>query len=308
MRVLLVVLVVLAVMSGTSSAFGHGYGPWGPPASIEAVPGTSPDVNTVAQDGCPILSPDGLSLYMASNRPGGVGGLDIWVAERSAPDAPFGAPVNAGRPVNSEADDFCPSPMRGGWLFFVSTRAGGCGDADMYVTRPAYAGGWHDPLHLGCSVNSAAQEASPYLLVHGGGVELYFSSNRAGGFAPDTGPPDADIYVSRLTPFGFAAPRLVDGLNTAANDARPNLRADGREIVFDSDRPGTAGAADIYTATRRWVGDPWSTPTNGAAVNSPAGESRASLSPDGTTLYFGTTRPGVEGAADIFTATRSRGR
>lgn len=136
---------------------------------------------------------------------------------------------------------------------------------------------------------------------------LYFSSNRPGGFAPDSGPPDADLYVSQLTPFGFRPAQVVPGLNTANNDARPNLRSDGREIVFDSDRPGTLGGPDIYSATRAKVTDAWSTPTNlGAPINSPAGESRASLSQEGTSLYFGTTRPGVEGSGDIVVATRTR--
>jgi Tol biopolymer transport system component len=139
-------------------------------------------------------------------------------------------------------------------------------------------------------------------------VLLYFSSNRAGGFAPDAATPDADIYVSQLTLFGFSAAQLVPGLNTEKNDSRPNLSSDGLEIVFDSDRPGTLGGPDIYTASRTKVTDPWSTPVNlGAPINSPAGESRASLSWDGTTLHYGTTRPGVEGAADIYYATRTKG-
>lgn len=78
---------------------------------------------------------------MASNRPGGVGGLDIWLTKRASKSAPFGAPVNVGAPVNSPQDDFCPSPMGGGWFFFVSTRPGCCGDADIYVTRPVGEGG-----------------------------------------------------------------------------------------------------------------------------------------------------------------------
>jgi len=245
---------------------------------------------------------------MASNRPGGIGGLDIWIATRTGKNAPFGAPAHVGAPVNSTADDFCPSPMAGGWFFFVSTRPGGCGDADIYVTRRA-GQGWWQPIHLGCRVNSPGQEASPYLLTakQNGKALLYFSSNRAGGFVPDAGPPDHDIYVSPLTLFGFAPPQLVPGLNTPQNDARPNLRRDGLEIVFDSDRPGTLGGPDIYTATRSKRTEAWSTPVNlGAPVNSPAGESRASLSWDGTSLYFGTTRPGVEGVADIFVATRAK--
>lgn len=304
-RTIILALALAAVAA--SAALAQGFTPWGAPVNAESIAGTSAELNTSFQDGCPILSPDGLSLYMASNRPGGVGGLDIWVARRASKSAPFGAPVNAGEPVNSSADDFCPSPMAGGWFFFVSTRAGGCGDADIYVTRRAGTG-WWQPLHLGCKVNSSGQEASPYLLTQKSGrVLLYFSSNRAGGFARDAATPDHDIYVSPLTLFGFAHAQLVPGLNTAQNDARPNLRLDGLEIVFDSDRPGTLGGPDIYAATRARVTDPWSAPANlGAPINSPAGESRASLSWDGTSLYFGSTRPGVEGAADIFVATRTK--
>ena len=209
----LVVVAAVAVVTA-AGALAQGFGPWSAPASAESVSGTSSELNTSFQDGCPILSPDGLSLYMASNRPGGMGGLDIWVATRTSTTSPFAAPVNLGAPVNSTADDFCPSPMAGGWFFFVSTRAPGCGDADIYVTRPA-GGGWWQPLHLGCKVNSPGQEASPYLLtLTSGKVLLYFSSNRTGGFAPDTGAPDHDVYVSPLTLFGFAPPQLVPGINT----------------------------------------------------------------------------------------------
>lgn len=302
-----IVVVSVVVTAAASAALAPGFTTWGAPVSVESIPGTSSEVNTAFQDGCPIVSPDGLSLYMASNRPGGLGGLDLWVATRASRTAAFGAPVNMGAPVNSTADDFCPSPMEDGWFFFVSTRPGGCGDADIYITHPA-GRGWWQPVHPGCKVTSVGQEASPYLLTQKSGrVLLYFSSNRPGGFALDAGPPDHDLYVSPLTLFGFAPAQLVPGLNTAQNDVRPNLRSDGLEIVFDSDRPGTLGGPDLYGATRAKVTDPWSAPANlGAPINSPAGESRASLSWDGTSLYFGSTRPGVEGAADIFVATRGR--
>lgn len=303
-----VLAAAVAVAMATASAK---QAQWGPPVGAESPPGTSTDLNTASLDGCPILSPDGLSLYMASNRPGGLGGLDIWVARRESPTAPFGAPVNAGAPVNTAADDFCPSPMKDGWLFFVSARPGGCGDADIYLTRPVVSkgrwSGWWPPLHLGCHVNSAGQEASPYLLTHErtGRVLLYFSSNRPGGYAPDAGPPDADLYVSHLSRFGFRPAQLVPGLNTASDDARPNLRADGLEIVFDSTRPGGLGAPDLYASTRASVLDPWGPPQNlGATVNSAAPDTRGSLSQDGATLHFGSSRPGGEGSTDIYVATR----
>ncbi len=274
------------------------YGPWTTAVSLESLPGSSSEVNTAVQDGCPIQSPDGLSLYMASTRPGGQGGIDIWIAHRASTDVGFDAPQNAGDIVNSSADDFCPTPVRGKGLYFVSTRGGGCGGPDMYFARQSPAHGWSVPVNLGCTVNSAAQEFSPSRLEEDGQEVLYFSSNRAGTH---------DIYRSVQQPDGsFGAAAAVSELNTSThNEFRPNVRKDGREIVFDSDRPGGLGATDIYSASRSSVADPFSAPANlGPDINSAAGESRASLSWDGKTLLFGTGRPGIEGVSDIYISTR----
>jgi WD40-like Beta Propeller Repeat len=251
------------------------------------VPGTNPELNTPSLDGCPFASPDGLSLYIASDRPGGLGGIDIWVTRRERRDDPWGAPQNLGAPINSAADDFCPSPTRGPLFLFVSTRPGGCGGSDIYVTR-SVRGMWSEPENLGCAVNSAAGEAGPVLRHH----RLYFSSTRPGGFAPDPGTPgDADIYVaSRTGRARFANPVLAPGLNSAANDARPHLRWDGREIVFDSDRPGGFGGPDVWSSTRTSTHAPWSAPANlGPSVNSAGAETRPSFADRGLTLYFGST-------------------
>jgi Tol biopolymer transport system component len=95
-------------------------------------------------------------------------------------------------------------------------------------------------------------------------------------------------------------------VDSSASDARPNVRSDGLEIVWDSTRTGTLGGPDIWTATRSSVNDPWGTAAhleNG--INSPANETRASLSADGRRLVFGSTRPGGEGSADIYVSTRT---
>src|SRR5919108_2644939 len=98
-------LVVAAVFAPAAHALE--FSPWTPAVNAESVLGTSELLNTDAQDGCPIQSPDRLSLYMASTRPGGQGGIDIWVAHRDSQDAPWGAPENLPAPVNSASDDFC---------------------------------------------------------------------------------------------------------------------------------------------------------------------------------------------------------
>jgi hypothetical protein len=289
-----------------SSAFSAG---WGAPVRVESIPGTSPDFNYSGLDGCPFEAPDGLTFYMASDRPGGQGAIDIWKSTRSSTGASWGAPVNLGAPVNTSADDFCPTPVQDGRLFFVSARPGGCGGPDLYVTTPASGGGWSEPKNLGCQTNSPAAEFSPSLLDMGSnGVVLFFSSARPGGFAAEADgvAPDHDIYFSPTLPDGsFGAAILVDGVNSAVDDARPNVRTDGLEMVFDSVRPGGQGGPDIWVSSRANVQSAWSAPVNpGAPINSPQGESRASLSRDGERLYFGSTRPGGDGGSDIYVATR----
>jgi WD40-like Beta Propeller Repeat len=300
-------LAALMVMSLATVASAAQRSPWGPAVNAESVPGASPELNTPSLDGCPFVSPDGRSLYLASDRPGGLGGIDIWVARRTNRSDPWGPPRNLGPPVNSAADDFCPSPTSGRRLFFVSTRAEGCGQADIYLTRRTHRG-WTPPHNLGCNVNSAAAEAGPVYLNRGRTRLLYFSSTRPGGFAPEPpgSPPDADLYVSAARRNdGFSVLVLVAGVNTAANDARPHLRADGLELVFDSDRPGTLGGPDILASVRRSLHAPWSLPVNlGANVNSVAAETCASFADHGRTLYFGSTRPGGEGASDLYATTR----
>lgn len=305
-QLLIIFVGVVAALTFGSVISAQHFGEWGAPVSVESIPGTSSEFNTAFNDGCPIQAPDGLSFFMASNRPGGLGGLDIWIARRANKNDPWGTPENAGASVNSTADDFCPTPVRGKGLYFVSARTqpGSCGGPDIYFTREK-RGVYQEPQNLGCDINSSAAEWSPsYFEGENGREYLYFSSTRPGGFDNDTGLiGDMDIYVS--TDFGM--PQIAPGLNTEFDDSRPNVRKDGREIVFDSTRPGTLGATDIWTASRENIADDWTSLVHfNAPINSPAGESRASLSWDGLQMVFGSNRPGGEGSADIYVATREK--
>jgi Tol biopolymer transport system component len=307
-----VVAVGALVASAAALASAGEFSAWSQATRVEAEPGTDPSFNGAALDGCPFISRDGKTFYMASNRAGGLGGIDIWVSTRASADDPWGAPVNVGAPVNTAANDFCPTLGRDGHAFyFVSNRAGGCGGDDIYSTR-LRPDGWDPVRNLGCAVNSAGNEASPMPLPdRRTGPVLYFSSNRVGGFASEAEGAtvgDSDLYVSVSRGGIFRAARLVPGVNSAAEDGQPNVRRDGLELFFFSNRPGTLGMADIYSATRAGARSPWSTPENlGPNVNSSAGaETRPSLSWDGTTLYFGSTRPGGEGSTDHYVTTRQR--
>jgi len=281
---------LVLVTAGAVAAMS--FGSWSAPTSAESIPGTSGNLNTAALEGCPFVAQRGDVLYFASNRAGGAGGLDIWYSVRDESGA-WGDPVNFSE-VNSPANELCPMAHRNGKTFlFISSRPGGCGGDDMYMARRHATKGWSAPENLGCIVNSAANEASPSLLE----TELYFSSTRGGGLG--------DIYVSSFDGSSFGTPVQAPGLNTAQDDFRPNLRRDGLEIFFDSNRPGGIGGLDLWTSTRASTADPWSTPTNlGSGVNSSVNDLRASLSWDGTTLYFGSLRAGGEGSQDLYVITR----
>jgi hypothetical protein len=313
--VLTTMLLILATLATTAVA--RQLSDWSPVTNLRDVPGTSPELNTPALEGCPIESPDGLELFIASNRAGGVGGLDIWVARRARGSAPWGTPENLGSSINSPYNDFCPSPMRGNRFFFVSDRPSVCGDepgrgADIYVSRWHPVRGFGSPQNVGCQVNSGAVEASPYYLEdEAGRAWLYFSSNRPSTFGSNV----SNLYVSPLGSDGtFGPAELVPNVNTMSDDARPNLRRDGLEMVFDSNRPGGLGGADVYMATRSSVDHAWSPPVNlGPAINSEANDTRPSLSWDARTLYvgsnrFGSTPAGPEGppSADIYVSHRAR--
>jgi hypothetical protein len=215
----------------------RGFGAWSPAIAAESIAGTSGDLNTAALEGCPFVAQRDDILYFASNRAGGMGGLDIWYARRGA-DGGWGAPVNFVE-VNSPANELCPMAHRNGKTFlFVSARPGGCGGDDLYMTRLHATRGWAAPANLGCTVNSSANEASPSLLE----TELYFSSTRAGGVG--------DIYVSALElrpgrPPPERAPRRARDLlrlEPAWRHRRPRSvdvgASDDCRPVADPDEPG----------------------------------------------------------------------
>ena len=124
--------------------------PWGTPARLAA------PINSSARDDSPFISPDGLSMYIGSNRAGGLGGNDIYVSKRESVTEPWGEPVNLGPGINSSSNDWMGSLSPDGLsLFLDSLRPGGVG---VHVaTRTSLDDEFQDPVFLPRSINVPAE-------------------------------------------------------------------------------------------------------------------------------------------------------
>jgi hypothetical protein len=263
-------------------------------------------VNTTFAEGCPIETADGLSLMFASNRLAAIN--DIYVSDRDSVASPWKPAVRMPEPINSPNADFCPTPVYGRSLFFVTDRPtnGGptppCGGGDMYLSRQSPSGQWSEPVMLDCyptGPNFPASgptvpgaERSPSLVETWFGTFLFYSSTGLGA--------NHDIYMSQLGADGkFGPGRVVKELSTPeSNEIMPNVRArdDGSfEIVFSSDRATwgknnvlASGLQDVYYARTWWLTGLWSAPRNlGDGINTTGNDQRATLSADGDRMYVG---------------------
>ncbi|MBM3443612.1 MAG: flagellar motor protein MotB [Bacteroidetes bacterium] len=152
-------------------------------------PGAS--INTEFWESAPCLSPDKQSLYFASDRPGGYGGTDIYVAHRLQNDK-WSTAQNLGPVINSAGDESSPFLHADGQtLFFNSNGHPGIGGTDLFKSTRTNQG-FSAPQNLGYPINSISDEGS--LFVTADGAKGFFASDREdarGGL---------DIYSLELPP------------------------------------------------------------------------------------------------------------
>lgn len=263
-------------------------------------------VNSPDRESCLFVANSGLSLYFASNRPGGSGGLDIYVSQRASRSDAWGTPQNLGAIVNTPDADQLPFVTPDGHtMYFASTRPGVDAGYNIYSSFRRNTNdefGWEAPVAVS-ELNSADHDFAAWGFQDPAGrLVLYFSSNRPGGAG------GFDTYVSHLLPNGkFSPPLLVAELSGPETDYLPAVRKDGLEMFISSDRPGGFGDMDIWRSTRATTTEPWSAPVNvGPGVNTSAGEMRGGTFDDGRELYFFSARDGNVGGLDLYSATRTK--
>ena len=225
--------------------------PWGPPQNL------GPTINTGAVEFSPAFSRDGHWLFFHSDRPGGFGGLDIWVSYRQDvhDDFAWEAPINLGSGVNSPFDDAGPTLFEDEdtgitTLYFTSlNRPEGLGDWDIYASILG-PDGTFGPASLVVELSvpgNANTGRDTRTAIRHDGLEMFLTSNRPGGVG------SGDLWVStRVTTLDpWSTPVNVGPpVNTTSFDGAPALSSDGETLVFYSNRPGGFGANDLYMSTR----------------------------------------------------------
>ena len=255
------------------------------------------------------LSSDRLTLFFVSNRPPSVGSefcVDLWVARRSSPDAPFGEPTNEGvlRNVNSAGDECTPRLSADDRVltFYSDRHAPSSGDYELYVaTRDEPSGEFRPAIGFSAAFPDSGI-SSPYAefgqSMSCDSLAIYFSSDRPGGRG------GFDLHVAtRDSPGGiFGNVRNLSALNTEAHEFSPIVSPDNLTLFFSDLMPpfreGGLGEGDIWMVTRSSTEEDWRSEdvrNLGWPINSQFADLDFFVSHDwpaeGSTIWFTSDRP-----------------
>lgn len=207
---------------------------WGKPKSIEK------DINTIFNDACIALSPDGQELYTFYSDDNNEGDIHKCVLKGDMWTAP--APLNEN--INSKSwEGSCSVSADGRFLFFSSERPDGFGKKDIYVSTKDENGEWGPAKNLGPTINSEDNEDDPF--ISSDGTLLFFSSDghkSIGGF---------DVMYSIYKDAKWQdAQNMGIPLNTTDDDRYFVINAKGDKGYFSSNRDSkNKPNQDIFTIT-----------------------------------------------------------
>jgi len=201
--------------------------------------------NTPGRDFDPAFSADGRVVYFCSDRPGGMGGDDLYRVAVTA--VGFGAVDSLGAP-NSAGNEFAPmlSPD-GKTLLFSSDRPGGAGRHDLYVAARTGAG-FAPATPLAGAINTAGDEFDATFLSDG--TTIVFA--RAGDFRTDR----VDLFHASARGGRYDAGTPLPGsVNSGAEGKGGSYGAmldwsRPASLAFSARRPGAKGM-DLYTVAYR---------------------------------------------------------
>lgn len=197
-------------------------------------------LNTSNNEGAQTLSSSGNYMYFtACERSGGLGSCDLYFSAFN--NNRWTLPHNLGWPVNTTSWESTPSiSADGDMLFFSSSRPGGIGGKDLWVSFMTPKGTWANPVNLGKVVNTPGDEMSPF--IHFDGRTLYFASDGRPGMG------GLDIFMTKMKDdTTWTEPQnLGYPVNTSSDDMGLVIDASGQKAYFSSKRDNQNGK-DIFS-------------------------------------------------------------
>ncbi len=145
------------------------------------------------------ISENELIIYFTSDREGGFGGNDIWVAFRDTKSEEFSRPFNLGPGINTPGDEMFPYLRSDTILYFASDGHPGMGGLDMFVTTIDTAGAWSKPENIKPPMNSEFNDFG--IVFHPEEEKGFFSSDRRGRKGME------DIFYFIVPPVEFTIKR-----------------------------------------------------------------------------------------------------
>ncbi|NNM94647.1 MAG: hypothetical protein HKL88_04190 [Bacteroidia bacterium] len=151
----------------------QGESDWGTPVQA----GT--DINLTGNQSDACLSPDGATLFFVSDRPGGMGGKDIWRCVK-LPNGNWSKALNMGETINSPYDEESPFLHNDGKTFFFSSQGhNSMGGYDIFFSQADDSGKYSEPFNLGYPINTPANEL--HFSLSADGKKGFMCSDRPGG-------------------------------------------------------------------------------------------------------------------------------
>ena len=197
-------------------------------------------INTADNEGAETMNADGTLLFFtACNRMDGYGSCDIYFSQKLKGN--WTAAMGIGKPINTSAWEAQPSfSSDGRALYFASSRPGGLGGKDIWVSYLDEQLKWSEPQNLGPNINTANDDQCPF--IHADNQTLYFTSAGWPGMG------GGDIYISRKTDTGWTkAENLGYPINTETDDNGLAVSYDGKMAFLASNRENGFGGLDIYS-------------------------------------------------------------
>lgn len=185
----------------------------------------------------PAISPDGNTLYMISDKPGGSGGTDIYRVKKTGKG--WGRPENLGPGINSPANEGFPYIHQDGTLYFASKGHGGFGGFDLFKAEPEEDGFFGKVINMGQPINSPKDDTG--LILSADKQSGYFASYRRGNHDDIYSFATFHIYVDGLVidsltnePIQGATVELV-APDDKHNSSTPMTGEFGYELVANRD-------------------------------------------------------------------------